>query len=71
MAKTLEGMTLDKVTDGLRKEGIRPGQRFRITFDESNAPRPRLAETAKQMRATAVSRGMTTEIFDRLIALSE
>lgn len=71
MAKTLEGITLDTVTDALRKEGIRPGQRFRITVDASNAPQPKLADIAKRMRATAVSRGMTTEIFDRLIAQSE
>ncbi|HEY5207964.1 MAG TPA: hypothetical protein VIJ42_00815 [Stellaceae bacterium] len=71
MAKILEAVTLDTVSDALRKEGIRPGQRFSITVDESTSPRLKLTDIAQRMRATAVARGMTTEIFDTLIAQAE
>jgi len=71
MAKILEAMTLDTVSDALRKAGIRPGQRFSITVDESTPPRLKLRDIAQRMRATAVARGMTTEIFDTLIAQAE
>jgi hypothetical protein len=71
MAKTLEGMTLDTVLEALRAQGIRPGQRFSIIVDEASAARPTLTEIADRMRATAVSRGMTTDIFDKLIAQPE
>jgi hypothetical protein len=71
MAKTLEGMTLDTVSEALRKEGIRPGQRFSITVDASQSVQPSLVDIAEKMRATAVSRGLTTEIFDKLITQPE
>jgi hypothetical protein len=71
MAKTLEGVTLDTVSDALRKEGIRPGQRFSITVDASSETQLSFAEIAERMRATAVARGLTTEIFDTLIAQPE
>lgn len=69
MAKTLEGMTLDTVLEALRAHGIRPGQRFSITVDDPS--RPTLTKIADRMRATAASRGMTTDIFDKLIAKPE
>ncbi|HEX4111081.1 MAG TPA: hypothetical protein VH020_00960 [Stellaceae bacterium] len=68
MAKTLEGMTLDTVSDALRKEGIRPGQRFSITVADSSETQTSFAEIAERMRATAMAQGLTTEIFDTLIA---
>jgi hypothetical protein len=34
---------------------------------EREPPRPKLAEIAAKMRATAAAHGMTTEIFDALL----
>lgn len=71
MVKTLEGMTLDTVLEALREQGIRPGERFSITVNQSTATRPSLTEIAEKMRTTAASRGLTTEIFDKLVAQPE
>jgi hypothetical protein len=71
MAKTLEGITLDTVLDALREQGIQAGQRFSITVDQSTATRPSLTEIAAKMQAAAATRGLTSEIFDKLIAQPE
>jgi hypothetical protein len=69
MSKVLEGVTIETFAEIVRRGHIRPGQRFAILLDAEREPRqPALAEIADRMRATAASRGMTTEIFDALIA---
>jgi hypothetical protein len=71
MSKILEGVTLETFPEIARKSQIRPGQRFAIVLeDNAETQRPRLTEIAEKMRATAAARGMTTEIFDDILAKS-
>jgi hypothetical protein len=67
MTKLLKDVTLETLPDRLRASGVKPGQRFSIVLDPAPAPQT-LAALATRMRATAASRGMTTEIFDALLA---
>jgi hypothetical protein len=67
MNKVLEGVTIESFTQAVRRGRIKPGQRFSIVLD-GERPQPTLAEIAEKMRATAAARGMTTEIFDALLA---
>jgi hypothetical protein len=69
MSKILEGVTLETFPEIVRQCRIQPGQRFAIVLDADQQPeRPKLADIAARMRATAVARGMTTEIFDTILA---
>ncbi len=69
MGKVLEGVTIETFPEAIRQGQIRPGQRFAILLDDEREPRrPTLSEIADQMRATAVAKGMTTEIFDAILA---
>jgi hypothetical protein len=71
MSKILKGVTIETFPEVARQSRIRPGQRFAIVLEGQVEPqRPRLAEIAEKMRATAVARGMTTEIFDAILAKS-
>lgn len=52
-----------------RQSRIRPGQCFAIVLEnKAEVRRPKLSEIAETMRATAAARGMTTEIFDAILA---
>ncbi|HLY56203.1 MAG TPA: hypothetical protein VKS60_11645 [Stellaceae bacterium] len=69
MNKILKNVTIETFTEAARKANIQPGQRFSIVLeDSSRAPRQRLADIASKMRATVVARGLTTEVFDALLA---
>ncbi len=69
MSKVLEGVTIETFPEVVRQSRIRPGQRFAIVLEGEPEPqRPSLAEIAAKMRATAAARGMTTEIFDAILA---
>lgn len=69
MTKILEGVTLETLRDAIEQGQIQPGQRFSIVVEDGQPPpRPKLADIAACMRATAAARGLTTEIFDALIA---
>ena len=55
----------------LARRGVKPSARIRITVDAGEEPvrlRPGLADIAARMRQTAAARGLTTEIFDALLA---
>jgi len=75
MSKVLEGVTIETFSEAIERGEIKPGQRFAIVLDNDDpeqegqrSRRPKLAEIAAKMRATAAARGMTTEIFDALLA---
>ena len=68
MSKILEGITLETFPEVVRQGEIRPGQRFAIVLEGGATPRPSLTDIAARMRETAVARGMTTEVFDAIIA---
>lgn len=69
MSKVLEGVTIETFPEVARQSQIRPGQPFAIVLgDEGEPRRPSLAEIAATMRATAAARGMTTEVFDVILA---
>ena len=65
--KVLEGVTIETLPDAIRQGNIQPGQRFSIVLD-APPERPKLADIAAKMRKTAVARGLTTEIFDAILA---
>jgi len=69
MSTVLEGVTIETFSEAVQQGKIQPGQRFDIIL-ESDRPlkRPKLAEIAAKMRETAAARGMTTEIFDSILA---
>jgi len=48
--------------------GIKPGEAFSIVVVDAAQPRPRLADIAAKMRATAAAKGLTQEIFDRAMS---
>jgi len=69
MSKVLEGVTLETFPEVVKQCRIQPGQRFAIVLEADQQPeRPKLTDIAAKMRATAVTRGMTTEIFDAILA---
>jgi hypothetical protein len=69
MSKVLEGVTIETFPEVARQSQIRPGERFAIVLGGEPEPhRPSLAEIAATMRATAAARGMTTEVFDAILA---
>jgi hypothetical protein len=52
----------------LARRGIDPTKRVTIMIDgEQGSAPPGLSVIAARMRATAAARGLTTEIFDRLL----
>ena len=55
MSKLLEGVTIETFPKVARQSRIRPEQ-------------PKLAEIATTMGVTAAERGMTTEVFDAILA---
>jgi hypothetical protein len=69
MSHIIEGVTIETFPDAVKHGHIQPGQRFSILIEEKSLSGvPSLVEIAARMRATAEARGMTTEIFDRIIA---
>ena len=68
MSKILEGVTIETLAEAIKRADIKPGQPFSIVVDDQPPSRPRLADIAARMRATAASRGLTTEIFDAILA---
>ncbi len=52
----------------LARRGVRPDERVTIVLEKDRRARPSLAVIAARMRATAVAKGLTTEVFDALIA---
>ncbi|HLG88975.1 MAG TPA: hypothetical protein VKZ79_17435 [Alphaproteobacteria bacterium] len=68
MRKILEGVTIETLPEAIKQADIQPGQRFSIVVDDQQPARPKLADVAARMRATAAARGMATEIFDAILA---
>ena len=69
MTKVLEDVTIETFPEAIRQGKIQPGQRFAIVLEGEPEPRrPKLADIAAKMRATAAARGMTTEVFDAILA---
>ena len=69
MSKVLENVTIETFPEAARKADIKPGQRFSIVLDDDGQPpRQSLADIARRMRATADARGLTTEVFDTILA---
>lgn len=66
--KVLEGVTIETLPDAIRRGNIQPGQKFSIVLDVPPPERPKLADIAAKMRKTAAARGLTTEIFDAILA---
>jgi precorrin-4 methylase len=64
--------TAGEIAAELARRGIRPDAPVTVTIDAeaetSSSKRPTLAEIAARMRATAAAQGLTTEIFDALLA---
>ncbi len=63
--------TAGEVAAELARRGIGSGERVTVTIDpaeEARSDRPTLADNAARKRASAVARGLTTEIFDALLA---
>jgi hypothetical protein len=61
--------TAGEVAAELARRGIKPDDRVTVTVEgQATATRPGLAEIAARMRKTAAARGLTTEIFDSLLA---
>jgi len=62
--------TAGEVAAELARRGVKPGERVTVTVQseaDTNA-RPSLVELANRMRETAAARGLTTEIFDSILA---
>ncbi len=68
MSKVLEGVTIETLPEAIEQGGIKPGQRFSIVLEDAPTSRPKLADIAARMRAAAAARGLTTEVFDALLA---
>jgi len=63
--------TAGEVAAELARRGVSPDERVTVTIGpdgQARADRPKLADIAARMRATAAARGLTTEIFDALLA---
>jgi hypothetical protein len=63
--------TAGQVAAELARRGVSPDEHVTVTIDPDEQVRaepPKLAEIAARMRATAAARGLTTEIFDALLA---
>ena len=62
--------TAGEVAAELARRGVKPEERIVVSFESTAAAstRPKLAEIAARMRKTAVARGLTTEIFDEILA---
>jgi hypothetical protein len=63
--------TAGQVVAELERRGVKPDERVTVTVEAqvaTAAVRPSLAEIAARMRKTAAARGLTTEIFDKLLA---
>ena len=62
--------TAGEVAAEVARRGIRPDERVTVSFEATAAAsaRPKLSEIAARMRKTAAARGLTTEIFDSLLA---
>ena len=63
--------TAGEVAAELARRGVSPDERVTVVIhsDERARPdRPKLADIATRMRATAAARGLTTEVFDALLA---
>lgn len=71
MDTVIRDVTLETVNQAIAsKAGIKPGEAFSIVVVDAAQPRPRLADIAAKMRATAASNGLTQEIFDRAMSLN-
>ena len=63
--------TAGEVAAELARRGVRPDEPVTVTIDpdqQAPADRPKLADIAARMRTAAAARGLTTEIFDALLA---
>lgn len=62
--------TAGQVAAELSRRGVKPDERITVSFEATAAAsaRPKLAEVAARMRSTAAARGLTTEIFDAILA---
>ena len=68
MDALIRDVTLETVDTAIAvKTGIKPGEHFSIVVVDEAHPRPSFSEIAATMRATAVARGMTDEIFDSIM----
>lgn len=68
MDTIIRDVTLETVNQAIQsKAGIKPGENFSIVVVDSAQPRPRLTDIAARMRATAAAKGLTQEIFDRIM----
>jgi hypothetical protein len=67
--RTIE-TTAGEVAAELARRGVKPDERIVVSFEATAAAsaRPKLAEIAARMRQTAVARGLTTEVFDDILA---
>jgi hypothetical protein len=62
--------TIETTAGELARRGVKPDERIVVSFEATAAAsaRPKLAEIAARMRQTAVARGLTTEVFDDILA---
>jgi hypothetical protein len=61
--------TAGEVAAELARRGVKPDERVTVTVEgQATTTRPGLAEIAARMRKTAAASGLTTEIFDSLLA---
>ena len=61
--------TAGGVAAELARRGVDPDKRVTVTIESpQDSPRSKLADIASRMRRTAAKRGLTTEIFDAILA---
>jgi hypothetical protein len=61
MATTLPNIAVDQIAEELTRRGFAPNQRVTVTVDES------LSEIARRASEEAERRGLTDEIFRKLM----
>ena len=68
MDMLIRDVTLETVNQAIASSaGIKPGEHFDVLVVDIAQSRPRLADIAARMRATAAARGLTEEIFDSIM----
>ena len=69
MDTIIRGVTLETVKQAIQsKAGIKPGESFSIVVVDAAEPRPHLADIAARIRSTAAAKGLTEEIFERVMS---
>jgi hypothetical protein len=65
--------TAGEVAAELARRGVSPSERVKVEIapGKGDQGRRKLSEIAARMRATAAARGLTTEIFDAILAQSK